>query len=134
MTTTKSKTSVLMMARNFIIFISLTLFAQQGLAQSKAHGTVNKQGTNSESVWNAETNKWVSFDDFWQHVASANNTKHWGQSSVYPEYEKVQEFDTFLVEVPQGTCLMQFFHSRWRRANDVQRWNPAFNCSSSDLI
>jgi hypothetical protein len=22
---------------------------------------------------------------------------------------------------------MQFFHQRWRRANDVQRWNDRFN-------
>ena len=42
-------------------------------------------------------------------------------------YEEVKEFDTLVIELEQGNCLMQFYHSRWRRANDVQRWNDIFN-------
>ena len=31
------------------------------------------------------------------------------------------------VEVEQGPCLLEFFQSRWRRANDVRRWDEAMN-------
>jgi hypothetical protein len=39
----------------------------------------------------------------------------------------VKEFDIFLVELPSGTCLMVFYHFRWRRVNDVWRWYYGFN-------
>ena len=32
-----------------------------------------------------------------------------------------------MVELAQGPCLMEFFHSRWRRANDVRRWDESHN-------
>ncbi len=32
-----------------------------------------------------------------------------------------------IIEVESGPCLMEFFHTRWRRANDVRRWVAAFN-------
>ena len=32
-----------------------------------------------------------------------------------------------MVEVKSGLCLMEFFHTRWRRANDVRRWDDRFN-------
>ena len=35
--------------------------------------------------------------------------------------------DSALVEVEQGSCLMEFFHNRWRRANDVRRWDDKMN-------
>lgn len=65
--------------------------------------------------------------EFWHNYAKANGGLTWGESDTYPEYDKVNEFDLFLVQTAQGPCLMEFFHSRWRRANDVRRWNPEFN-------
>ena len=64
---------------------------------------------------------------FWIEYANANGGITWGRSSEYPEYEKVKEGDTFMVEVAQGPCLMEFFHNRWRRANDVRRWHQSIN-------
>ena len=64
---------------------------------------------------------------FWLEYANANGGITWGRSAEYPEYEKVQEGDTFMVEVAQGPCLMEFFHNRWRRANDVRRWHQSIN-------
>tara|TARA_B100001063_G_scaffold218143_1_gene221279 strand:+ start:986 stop:1114 length:129 start_codon:yes stop_codon:yes gene_type:complete len=32
-----------------------------------------------------------------------------------------------MVEVDSGICLMEFYHDRWRRANDVRRWDDKFN-------
>ncbi|MEM7020091.1 MAG: hypothetical protein AAF512_22465, partial [Pseudomonadota bacterium] len=51
----------------------------------------------------------------------------WGQGTEYPSYKDVSEFDTFIVELDSGACLMEFFHSRWRRAQDVRRWDEKFN-------
>ncbi|WP_315980401.1 hypothetical protein [Aliamphritea spongicola] len=42
-------------------------------------------------------------------------------------YDDVRELDVFMVELDSGVCLMQFYHQRWRRANDVRRWSPEFN-------
>lgn len=64
---------------------------------------------------------------FWLEYAQANGGITWGRSAQYPEYDKVQEGDTFMVELSQGPCLMEFFHQRWRRANDVRRWHPSIN-------
>lgn len=110
-----------------ILFTSLILVSVSLRAQSVDHGSVKQQASGESVIWNAETESWTSFEQFWQQFTAVNDAKHWGKSTQYPEYSKVQEFDTFLVELPQGICLMQFFHSRWRRANDVQRWADEFN-------
>ena len=56
-----------------------------------------------------------------------NSGKHWGRSATYPPYNDVNERDTLLVELEQGSCLMYFWHSRWRRAQDVWRWDEQQN-------
>jgi len=74
-----------------------------------------------------EWNTGMDIESFWQAYIQSRNSKTWSQSSQYPNYEKVREGDLFMVEVEQGICLMEFFHSRWRRANDVRRWDDSFN-------
>ena len=69
----------------------------------------------------------VDTEVFWQQYIDAKGGLTWGRSSEYPEYEKVKEGDLFMVEVKQGPCLMEFFHNRWRRANDVRRWDDSVN-------
>lgn len=64
---------------------------------------------------------------FWMDYADSRGGLTWGSSSEYPEYAKVKEGDTLLIQLDQGPCLMEFFHSRWRRANDVRRWNESVN-------
>ena len=64
---------------------------------------------------------------FWQQYTESKGGITWPQSATYPDYEKVSEGDTFLVHLTQGTCLMEFFHSRWRRANVVRRWDESIN-------
>ena len=78
-------------------------------------------------AWDGQQQQWVSVEQFWVNYAGRKGGLTWGRSAEYPEYEKVNEFDTFMVELSQGPCLMEFFHSRWRRANDVQRWDPKHN-------
>lgn len=73
---------------------------------------------------------WVSgmdVESFWLAYADSTGGLTWAKSSSYPEYAKVKEGDTLLIEMQQGVCLMEFFHSRWRRANDVRRWHQSIN-------
>lgn len=82
-------------------------------------------------VYSQAQQTWLTPEGFWRDYAKANpKGKYWGQSSSYPEYDQVGEHDTFMVKTPQGVCLMEFFHSRWRRANDVKRWNDDLNAYS----
>jgi hypothetical protein len=87
--------------------------------------------TDSEFVaWDAVSSAWLSPEDFWAAYAGRGAGRNWPSSSEYPSYSAVNEHDTFLVLTPQGPCLMYFFHSRWRRANDVRRWSEEFNAYS----
>lgn len=103
----------------FLIFPANTAEPENGVVSESADGKL--------MVWNASESDLSSLDAFWESFAKSNDAKYWGQSATYPNYSDVNEFDTFLVQLDEGTCLMQFFHSRWRRANDVQRWHDTFN-------
>ena len=83
-------------------------------------------GSNYEA-YDATADAWVTPEAFWISYAESKGGLTWGRGGTYPPYKDVQEFDTFMVEGEAGICLMQFFHSRWRRANDVQRWDADFN-------
>jgi len=78
-------------------------------------------------AWDSERNQWVSPEQFWLQYAQRRGGLSWPRSQQYPPYREVKEFDTFLVETAHGPCLMEFFHNRWRRANDVRRWDQRFN-------
>ena len=110
----------------FIIFI-ICLMVTSVQAAEHDHGFVSKSSTGQPQAWHANKSEWLSIDSFWQDFAKNNNTKSWPISETYPNYADVSELDTFTVKLEEGTCLMQFYHSRWRRANDVQRWDDAFN-------
>lgn len=69
----------------------------------------------------------VDVENIWMDYANSKGGITWGMSKEYPEYEKVKEGDTILIQVKQGSCLMEFFHNRWRRANDVRRWGESIN-------
>lgn len=90
------------------------------------HGQIIIQS--GEAVaWYKPTEQWLSIDDFWKNWTDSRGGMTWGRSEMYPPYDQVKEQDTFLVEINGGTCLMEFWHSRWRRANDVRRWDDGFN-------
>lgn len=91
-----------------------------------ANGSVRAVGTTFEA-FNSATATWLAPEAFWDAFAARAGGRDWGRGSTYPPYAEVHEFDTFRVEIAGQTCLMQFFHARWRRANDVQRWDDRFN-------
>lgn len=94
------------------------------------HGQTRAAADGLLLAWNNHTQQWQTVVRFWQHHGTRSGGKHWGQSRTYPRYADVGEHDTFLVEVDSGVCLMEFFHQRWRRANDVHRWSQAHNSHS----
>ncbi|MFK7978052.1 MAG: hypothetical protein AB8C02_18110 [Halioglobus sp.] len=86
--------------------------------------------TDTAQVSNANTVVWkqgANVEAFWMQYTDSRGGITWGESMEYPEYAKVKEGDTFLIQLDQGPCLMEFFHSRWRRANDVRRWDDSIN-------
>ncbi|WP_206064560.1 hypothetical protein [Neptunomonas sp. XY-337] len=102
-----------------VLMVLTLLVSMQAYAQGQ-HGATDK----------AEPLVWQSGGDvemFWEAYTASKGGITWGRSDQYPEYSHVKEGDTFLVEVKQGVCLMEFFHSRWRRANDVRRWSEDMN-------
>lgn len=113
----------------YLSFIILTLsFSFKTLAVEPYAIKTDKHQT---LIWQPTSSSWLSVENFWHNYASNKNTVYWQKSATYPEYKKVKEGDTFLVELKQGQCLMEFYHSRWRRANDVRRWNDQLNQHSA---
>ncbi len=96
-----------------------------GAAKAPRHGEI-RQG-DSTQAWDSGAGEWVSPEQFWLNYAESKGGLTWGRGRDYPRYEDVSEGDLFMVELDSGPCLMEFFHSRWRRANDVRRWDPLFN-------
>ncbi|WP_035385502.1 hypothetical protein [Ferrimonas futtsuensis] len=94
--------------------------------EERRHGEVDRT-MSPWQVWNGDLGSWTSLEAFWLAQAAKNGGLSWGRGSDYPEYDQVQEYDTLIIELSSGPCMMEFFHSRWRRANDVRRWDPAFN-------
>lgn len=107
--------------------LALTVLASSvAAAVPPADGSVRPAGATFEA-YDTPTAAWLAPEAFWDAFARRAGGRNWGRGSTYPPYAEVGEFDTFLVEIAGQTCLMQFFHARWRRANDVQRWDDRFN-------
>jgi hypothetical protein len=109
----------------FLLLTALLLFTLRLNAQDVADGQFKDDG--STQVWQAQTSSWVTPEQFWQNYVAQKVGRTWPSSKEYPPYAKVRERDNFLVQVDSGICLMEFFHQRWRRANDVLRWDDRFN-------
>lgn len=109
------------------VFVGLSAYAAENIAPGERDGQIQSRGDNTFLVWDAGQNTWSDPETFWIGFAERNSGKFWGTSHQYPPYSEVQEHDTLLVEVDSGKCLMYFFHTRWRRANDVRRWGDEFN-------
>jgi hypothetical protein len=111
------------------ILLLLLLVSGLSWAQGEAHrnGEVRTAAGGSFEAWDAQGGQWLAPVAFWNSYASRSGGLTWGPGADYPQYSKVSEHDTFMVQLKQGPCLMEFFHSRWRRANAVRRWDPVFD-------
>lgn len=111
------------------VFLGAVLLST-GVFASLPENPTNGQVVRAESVtqvWSQSSSQWEDPEVFWLSYAEQASGKFWGRSSSYPAYKDVNEHDTLLIEVKSGPCLMYFFHGRWRRAQDVKRWDPVFN-------
>lgn len=112
------------MSLRFMLFSICLLF---GKAYAAEHGEVSVATDRTYSIWNDKLKSWMDVNTFWQQYAKSKGGLTWGVSDTYPAYSKVKEGDTLMIKVVQGECLMEFFHERWRRANDVRRWDELLN-------
>ena len=110
----------------FALLLLTPLQNASAQASGEHNGQVKMQAGQA-MAWQESTQQWLTLDDFWQIWANSRGGITWGKSQTYPSYDQVQEQDTFLVEIGDGSCMMEFWHGRWRRANDVRRWDDAFN-------
>lgn len=117
------------MRNSFLTLFFLAIAAAPALAQEPGgrDGEVRAAADGEFVAWDAERGEWLAPVAFWQSFAARGRGKAWPSGTDYPPYRSVSEHDTFLVQTEAGPCLMYFFHTRWRRANDVWRWDAAFN-------
>jgi|GEM_PF-2082059 len=99
-----------------LAFISLPVFSS-GITLSESNSK------NEAPLWKANSH----VENFWMQYVNSKGGLTWTRSEIFPEYSRVKEGDTFWVLMKQGPCLMEFFHGRWRRANDVRRWDTSIN-------
>lgn len=115
------------MLKKLIVGLVISCFCWQALAQgTPRHGKIMVISDVS-LAWHNKRQSWIGLEEFWLDYAGNNGAKFWGTLDSYPQYDKVQENDTLIILTDAGPCLMEFFHKRWRRANDVRRWDKAFN-------
>ncbi len=108
------------------VVMGLSLSAQAEV-MGERDGELRATATGELLAWDEAGQTWLKPAAFWRAFADREEVKSWGQSREYPPYDDVRELDVFMVELDSGICLMQFYHQRWRRANDVRRWSPEFN-------
>ena len=108
----------------FTLMLSTTAFAEKPV--DPANGQLYR-GEGEVKAWSESAGQWLSVEGFWLAFADTNDGRFWGRAADYPPYNELNERDALLVELEQGSCLMYFWHGRWRRAQDVWRWDDAFN-------
>ncbi len=115
-----------------ICLIVLMLFAAvAGVAAETQPGSrdgeVRTLGDGEYLAWDAVSQEWLGPEEFWANFAGRGRGRIWPSGAEYPTHSEVREHDTILIQTADGPCLMYFFHTRWRRANDVRRWGDDFN-------
>ena len=108
----------------FLLLFAAPLALSQDASRD---GAVRNTEGHSFEAWDAASEEWVDPETFWDRYAARRGGLTWGKRNDYPPYADVSELDTLVIELEQGPCLMEFFHRRWRRANDIRRWDDAFN-------
>lgn len=112
------------------LFVGQAIFAAclaQVPAKNPKDGQVRENSEDYAEAWDGVAKQWVGLESFWRSYSTRRGGLTWGSRTEYPPYSKVREYDTMIINLPSGPCMMEFFHSRWRRANDVRRWDESFD-------
>lgn len=115
------------MKHSITILLFSFIMMNSAIAEDYRDGEIREQADTSLQAWDKEKQQWVTPDQFWISFADRSGGLTWGKRADYPEYNKVKERDTLIIELEKGDCMMEFFHSRWRLANAVERWDEKFN-------
>ena len=110
-----------------LLFIVGSASGETKLKPGDRDGQVYVLGSGGFVAWDAQKEQWLDTEAFWVSFAERRRGRIWPSSTEFPPYAEVNEHDTFLYQSDSGPCLMYFFHTRWRRANDVWRWGKEFN-------
>lgn len=110
-----------------LLLMVFSIISSNLLAADPADGDLRRNDENKMTIWIESSSEWMTVESFWIKFSKTNGGHAWGKLKEYPEYNKVKEYDTLMIVTEKGECLMEFFHQRWRRANDVRRWNEALN-------
>lgn len=120
-----SKPAIAIRLLGVMLLLSAAAFAEKPADPSD--GQLYGDDDNKVQAWSASAEQWLSVEEFWLAFVDTNDGRFLGRSADYPPYGDLNERDALLVELEQGSCLMYFWHGRWRRAQDVWRWDDAFN-------
>ena len=114
---------------NVLIVLALSFCVSDADAQRGGfrHGQTHQSERHGFVVWDNRVKRWVSPRRFWNNYAKRKGDRYWGQRRFYPSSRFVKEHDLITINTSNGSCLMEYYHGRWRRANDVWRWNRRFN-------
>lgn len=110
-----------------IVFLLAGGCAKDAPSPGERDGQVHVRPDASFLAWDSVSHDWVSPEEFWTRFGERRRGKNWPSDTKFPLFTEVKEHDTILLQTKTGPCLMYFFHTRWRRANDVWRWAPEFN-------
>ena len=110
-----------------LLLIACSAGADIELPPGDRDGQVHNLDNGNFVAWDSIDEQWLAPKDFWQSFAARERGRIWPSDTEFPPYAEVNEHDTFLYQLDSGPCLMYFFHTRWRRANDVWRWGDEFN-------
>jgi len=113
------------MIRQLQIFVLIALVSCGLSAETQRHGEIRI--AEKTEAWDEDMNEWLTLEQFWGNYTLSKGGLSWDVAAEYPPYSNVKEDDTFMIKLKSGMCLMEFRHTRWRRANDVHRWDPGFN-------
>ena len=110
-----------------ILLLGLQLPSATAQETDTRDGKMRVTADDNREAWDARNAEWVPVETFWLRYADRRGGLTWGRRTSLPPYNEVKELDTMIWELDSGPCLMEFFHRRWRRANDVRRWDTGFN-------
>lgn len=108
------------------LFIVSSGYADLQLQPGDQDGQVHVLEDGRFVAWDQIKEQWLDPEDFWRSFAARERGRIWPSGTEFPPYADVNEHDTFLYQLEGGPCLMYFFHTRWRRADDVWRWGDEF--------
>ena len=107
--------------------VAALLLSVSGVAVAAPENGEVREVNGQMQMWEQASNQWIGVETFWHNYAKANGGLTWGVTETWPEYDKLKEKDLMIIKLKQGNCMMEFYHGRWRRAEDVRRWDPKLN-------